>query len=64
MYPASVKVEASKDGKTIEMRNAVDLAQEVPDMTIKVSDTAVEFATWENAEVEYFRGLVSSFKYR
>jgi hypothetical protein len=63
-HPAGVKAEASKDGGTVEMRNAVDLAQEVPDMVIKISDTSVEFSTWEKAEVEYFRGLVSSFKFR
>lgn len=64
-HPVYAVPEASKEGNSITLRSRDGNGQlnEVPDLTIKISDGSVKIASWEDFDVEYFKGLVGSFNF-
>lgn len=52
-----------KDGSCILATPNEVISDPVPDMTISIQNGEVIFRTWENFEIPYFNGLVSSFEF-
>ena len=62
-HPKEVSVNCREEGACTLFSPTESNSQPVPDMTIKIDLTNVQFATWENFEVDYFEDLVSSFHF-
>ncbi len=61
-HPKEVSVNCREESCTLTSPT-VNIPDPVPDMTIKMDLTSVQFATWENFDVDYFEELVSSFQF-
>ena len=63
-HPSGTYVTADKSGNKLTILPAPPKDTPVPDMTITIANGDVHFATWENFDIPYFKGLVSSFEFK